>query len=154
MRSSWNQRKVDAFPINYMSIRWPCDGPGNLIMFNSNQPAFPWAAHLGAGDRWKPTSYVHKIRNTNKEPPRGYSLTSAELNVDHAQIESKNCYKGSISLRNPYFWHLEILNSWAGKRANVKETAESIQYSANTTLDHRVNEVWLLHGIVARVRVR
>eukprot|EP00439_Symbiodinium_sp_Y106_P076042 s52_g15.t1 len=26
------------------------------------------------------------------------------------------------------------------------ETAESIQYSANTTLDHKVNEVWLLHG--------
>mmetsp|Transcript_10330 Transcript_10330/g.24873 ORF Transcript_10330/g.24873 Transcript_10330/m.24873 type:complete len:274 (-) Transcript_10330:12-833(-) len=33
------------------------------------------------------------------------------------------------------------------KPANVKpETADSIQYSANTTLDHTVNEVWLLHG--------
>ena len=33
------------------------------------------------------------------------------------------------------------------KRADVQpETAESIQYSANTTLDHLVNEVWLLHG--------
>eukprot|EP00434_Breviolum_minutum_P005700 symbB.v1.2.005022.t1/scaffold288.1/size478366/52 len=33
------------------------------------------------------------------------------------------------------------------RRADIKpETAESIQYSANTTLDHRVNEVWLLHG--------
>ena len=32
-------------------------------------------------------------------------------------------------------------------RADVKpETADSIQYSANTTLDHTVNEVWLLHG--------
>ena len=27
-----------------------------------------------------------------------------------------------------------------------QETAESIQYAANTTLDHKVNEVWLLHG--------
>ena len=28
----------------------------------------------------------------------------------------------------------------------TQETAESIQFSANTTLDHGVNEVWLLHG--------
>ena len=30
------------------------------------------------------------------------------------------------------------------------ETAESIQYSANTTLDHSVNEMWLLHGTLAK----
>ncbi|CAJ1421082.1 unnamed protein product [Effrenium voratum] len=29
---------------------------------------------------------------------------------------------------------------------HTHETAESIQFSANTTLDHGVNEVWLLHG--------
>ncbi|CAJ1452889.1 unnamed protein product [Effrenium voratum] len=33
------------------------------------------------------------------------------------------------------------------RKADIQpETAESIQFSANTTLDHGVNEVWLLHG--------
>ncbi|CAJ1452888.1 unnamed protein product, partial [Effrenium voratum] len=50
-----------------------------------------------------------------------------------------------------------LWDKYTAKRAQIRErgvrkadiqpeTAESIQFSANTTLDHGVNEVWLLHG--------
>ena len=84
-------------------------------------------------------------------------LRSIQITIFAARLRDKSVSCAHVS---PDAWMHETVAAMCFRRSTdsmscavifvpvclEQETAESIQYSANTTLDHKVNEVWLLHG--------